>query len=66
MHYSGSRFVRQSGVLAANVTGSDFQPYITAVGLYNEANELIAVGKMSQPLPKSAQTEMTIQIKLDI
>ena len=63
---SGSRFVRQSGVLAANVTGSDFQPYITAVGLYNEANELIAVGKMSQPLPKSAQTEMTIQIKLDL
>lgn len=66
LEYSGSRFVRQSGVLAANVTGSDFQPYITAVGLYNEANELIAVGKMSQPLPKSAQTEMTIQIKLDI
>lgn len=54
------------GQLADNVTGSYFQPYITTVGLYNDANELIAVGKMSQPLPKSANTEMTIQVKLDI
>lgn len=49
-----------------NVTGSAFQPYITTVGLYNDANELIAVGKMAQPLPKSANTEMTIIVKIDI
>lgn len=49
-----------------NITGSAFQPYITTVGLYNDANELIAVGKMAQPLPKSANTEMTIIVKIDI
>ena len=49
-----------------NITGSAFQPYITTVGLYNDANELIAVGKMGQPVPKSANTEMTFVIKLDI
>ena len=49
-----------------NVTGSAFQPYITTVGLYNDANELIAVGKMGQPVPKSANTEMTFIIKIDI
>jgi hypothetical protein len=54
------------GQLADNVTGSYFQPYITTVGLYNDANELIAVAKLAQPLPKSANTEMTIQVKLDI
>lgn len=64
--YSGSRYVRPSGILADNITGSAFQPYITTVGLYNDTNELIAVGKLAQPLPKSANTEMTIQIKLDI
>lgn len=64
--YSGSKFVRTTGVLADNITGSAFQPYITTVGLYNEANELLAVAKLGQPLPKSANTEMTIQIKLDI
>jgi hypothetical protein len=50
----------------ANVTGSAFQPYITTVGLYNDANQLIAVGKMSQPVPKPANTEMTIIVKIDI
>ena len=54
------------GNLADNVTGSYFQPYITTVGLYNDSNELIAVAKLAQPLPKSANTEMTIQVKLDI
>jgi len=49
-----------------NVTGSIFQPYITTVGLYNDADELIAVGKMAQPTPKSANTEMTIIVKIDI
>ena len=49
-----------------NITGSAFQPYITTVGLYNDANELIAVGKMGQPIPKSANTEMTVIVKLDI
>jgi hypothetical protein len=54
------------GILRNNVTGSSFQPYITTVGLYNDANELIAVGKMSQPVPKPANTEMTIIVKIDI
>lgn len=54
------------GVIKNNVTGSAFQPYITTVGLYNDANELIAVGKTGQPIPKSANTEMTIIVKIDI
>lgn len=52
--------------LRDNVSGSSFQPYITSVGLYNDANELIAVGKLSQPLVKPAETELTVQVKLDI
>lgn len=54
------------GELNSNVTGSDFQPYITSVGLYNDANQLIAVGKVNRPVPKSANTEMTIIVKIDI
>lgn len=52
--------------LRDNITGSYFQPYITTVGLYNDANELIAVAKLGQPLPKTRHTDTTIQIKLDI
>lgn len=54
------------GSKSSNITGSEFQPYITTVGLYNDANQLIAVGKLSQPVPKSANTEMTITVKIDI
>jgi hypothetical protein len=52
--------------LRNELTGSYFQPYITTVGLYNDSNELIAVAKLSKPLPKSKNTETAIQIKLDI
>jgi hypothetical protein len=55
-----------AGELNNKITGSEFQPYMTSVGLYNDANQLIAVGKMNRPVPKSANTEMTIIVKIDI
>lgn len=54
------------GNLLTNVTSSTFTPYITTVGLYNDANELLAVGKLNQPVPKSAETEMSIVYKVNI
>ena len=49
-----------------NVTGSNFQPYITSIGLYNDAHELVAVAKTSQPVPKSRYGDMTFVVNLDI
>lgn len=63
--YSTSGSINK-GDVNNNITGSTFQPYFTTVGLYNDANELIAVAKTSQPIPKSANTEMTIIVKIDI
>lgn len=54
------------GILHDNMTGSAFNPYVTSVGLYNDANELLAVGKFSQPIPKSEDTDMSFVIKLDM
>ena len=47
------------------VTGSYFAPYVTTIGLYNERQELLAVAKLSQPLPTSRTTDTTIMINLD-
>ena len=47
------------------VTESYFSPYVTTVGLYNENQELLAVGKLSQPLPLSPTTDTTILINID-
>jgi hypothetical protein len=55
-----------SGVIYNFATGSYFSPYITTVGLYNNDYELIAVAKLSQPLPTSAVTDTTILINLDL
>lgn len=47
------------------VTSSYFSPFVTTVGLYNDNKELVAVGKLSQPLPTSQTTDTTIFINID-
>jgi hypothetical protein len=47
------------------VTGSDFAPYVTTVGLYDDNQNLLAVGKLAQPVPTSRTTDMTFYINLD-
>ena len=46
-------------------TGSDFQPYATTLGLYNDDNELLMVAKFGQPVPISTETDMTFLIRYD-
>lgn len=58
--------ISNNGRLKDNVTGSYFEPYITTVGLYNNANELVAVGKLAQPLQSSNTTDTTILVNLDL
>lgn len=41
------------------------QTFITTVGLYNDANELLAVAKLSKPLKKDFTKEALIRVKLD-
>lgn len=53
------------GNLYYYASSSYFEPYITTVGLYNENQDLLAVAKLSQPLPSSTTTDTNIIIKLD-
>ena len=39
--------------------------YITTVGLYSADNELLAVAKLSEPLKKTPETELTLRVRLD-
>lgn len=47
------------------VTSSYFDPYVTTVGLYDNDFQLLAVGKLGQPLQTSAVTDTTILINID-
>ena len=48
------------------ITGSDFRPYITGIGLYNPKNELVAVGKFGQPIPKLPDSDIVFVLKMDM
>lgn len=54
-----------NGIALDFTTGSSFTPYITTVGLYNDQRDLIAVGKLAQPLPISKTTDTSILINID-
>jgi hypothetical protein len=51
--------------LANFATGSQFKPYVTTVGLYNENNELLVVGKLGQPTRMSDETDTTFVLRWD-
>ena len=46
-------------------SGSYFTPYATAVGLYNDDNELLMVAKFGKPILMSPYTDMTFVVKYD-
>ena len=39
--------------------------YITSIGLYSTSNELLAMAKLSEPLKKTPQNEITLRVRLD-
>lgn len=52
-----------------SLINSDFikdpRVYVTTIGLYNPANELLAVAKLSKPIQKGFDTENIIRIRID-
>lgn len=48
------------------ITGSDFRPYITQIGLYNDSGDLLAIAKLGSPLKKRQDVDVTINVRFDI
>lgn len=62
---SNPSFVSGSGDLVYSNFINNPQTFPTTVGLYNDNSELLAVAKMSRPLPKDFTKEALIRVKLD-
>lgn len=58
-------YLSQSQIRVKNTTTDNPVSYITTVGLYSSDNELLAVAKLSEPLKKDPNTELTIRVRLD-
>ena len=54
-----------SGSYQVFATTSDFTPYATTIGLYNDNNELLVVGKLSTPYPIPSNTDVTFVVRYD-
>jgi hypothetical protein len=54
-----------SGQFIQGLFERDPHVYVTTVGLYNDAHELLAVAKTSKPVEKTFDKEIAIKVKLD-
>tara|TARA_R100000908_G_scaffold64616_2_gene49169 strand:- start:1078 stop:2196 length:1119 start_codon:yes stop_codon:yes gene_type:complete len=52
-------------IVKAGNAGNPSVAYITTVGLYSADNQLLAVGKLSEPLKKTPQDELNIKMRID-
>tara|TARA_R110000850_G_scaffold230415_1_gene355157 strand:- start:1308 stop:2513 length:1206 start_codon:yes stop_codon:yes gene_type:complete len=57
-------YVNALGKFVETTFETDPQTFITTIGLLNDANEMIAVAKTSQPIVKSFDKEVLIKVKL--
>ena len=53
-------------VYSPSITGAGAAPFITTIGLYNSANDLMAVAKLARPLKKITGIPMTFKVQIDI
>ena len=62
---SNPTYLSSSQIRVKQISSDEPISYITSVGLYSENNELLAVGKLSEPLKKTPANEFTIRTRLD-
>jgi hypothetical protein len=62
---SNPTYLSESQIRVKETTLDQPVSYITTVGLYSATNELLAVAKVSEPLKKTPDTELTLRVRLD-
>ena len=62
---SNPSYTSASQIVVKNNPSDPPVSYVTSVGLYSPDNQLLAVGKLSEPLKKSPSNEFTLRLRLD-
>lgn len=60
LSYEGTQFYENF------VTHSEFRPYITTIGLYNDAGELLVVGRTAKPIKNDDKVAMSFVVRFDV
>ena len=56
---------KDSEDLANFATGSNFKPYVTTIGLYNDDGELLVTGKLGQAIRMTDEADTTYVVRFD-
>ena len=64
-HTTNPSIIDNSGNLLYATLINNPQTYPTTIGLYNNMNELLAIAKLSKPLPKDYTKTLTLRVKLE-
>jgi len=51
--------------LIGEATHSEFATYVTSIGLYSDANELLAIGKFAKPIKNEKELALTFVVRFD-
>ena len=62
---SNPTYTSGSKIVVKEVATDPPVAYITTVGLYSAANELLATAKLSEPLKKDPSNELILRVRLD-
>ena len=62
---SNPTYLANSKIRVKNVSTDNPISYVTTIGLYSADNELLAVAKLSEPLKKTPEAELTLRVRLD-
>jgi len=62
---SNPTYITGSKITVKNSTLDQPVSYITSIGLYSADNELLAVAKLSEPIKKTPENELTFRVRLD-
>ena len=55
-----------TGSLLDIVTGSEFSPYVTTIGLFDDYNDLIAIGKLAKPIKNEKEMDISFVVRFDV
>lgn len=58
-------YVSGAQIQVKNIASDTPIAYVTTIGLYNSAGELLATAKVSEPLRKDPTNELTLRVRLD-
>ncbi len=62
---SNPTYISDSKIVVKDVSTDNPISYITTIGLYSSDNELLATAKVSEPLRKDPNNELTLRVRLD-